>query len=222
MKTIVLIAACIGSNASLVAAEAKPASKGLQWVMKSHEYRAVCLQTYANAWEKVEKAAKKESGAWTIVMDLDETVLNNSQYQVELDKAGVSHTQQAWEKWVARSEAGLVPGAKEFIGRVRALPNSRIIFLSNRFTRGTEKTRRNLKKHGLSKESDILLLRRNREDTKANRREEVFKGTSRMASHGAFKVLAWFGDAAHDFPDDPKLKWGTHKFMLPNPVYGNW
>jgi len=36
------------------------------------------------------------------------------------------------------------------------------------------------------------------------------------------KILAWFGDAAHDFPDDPKLKWGSQKFMLPNPVYGNW
>ena len=43
-----------------------------------------------------------------------------------------------------------------------------------------------------------------------------------MKKHGAFKVLAWFGDAAHDVPDDPKLKWGTHKFMMPNPVYGNW
>jgi predicted secreted acid phosphatase len=36
------------------------------------------------------------------------------------------------------------------------------------------------------------------------------------------KILAWFGDAAHDFPDHPQLKWGSQKFMLPNPVYGNW
>jgi len=207
---------------NLVGAKPMPASKGLEWVMKSREYRAVCLQTYANAWEKVEKAAKDESGPWAIVMDLDETVLNNSQYQVELDKAGATHTQEAWEKWVGRCEAGLVPGAKEFIERVRTQPKARIIFLSNRFARVTDKTRKNLKKHGLTRENDIFLLRRIRGDTKANRREEVFKGTGRMASHGAFSVLAWFGDAAHDFPDDPKLKWGTHKFMLPNPVYGNW
>ena len=43
-----------------------------------------------------------------------------------------------------------------------------------------------------------------------------------MAAHSALKVVAWFGDAAHDFPDDLALKWGTQKFMLPNPVYGNW
>jgi 5'-nucleotidase (lipoprotein e(P4) family) len=206
----------------LAGAEPRPTSKALEWVTKSREYRAVCLQTYAAGWANVQAAARKESGAWAIVMDLDETVLNNSQYQVELDKTGASHTQQDWGKWVARSEAGLVPGAKEFIEHVHNLKNGRIIFISNRFTRGIEATRKNLIKRGLTVESDIYLLRRNREDTKVNRREEVFKGTGRMASHGAFKVLAWFGDAAHDFPDDPKLKWGTHKFMLPNPVYGNW
>ena len=36
-----------------------------------------------------------------------------------------------------------------------------------------------------------------------------------MAAHSALKVVAWFGDAAHDFPDDLALKWGTQKFMLP-------
>ena len=98
----------------------------------------------------------------------------------------------------------------------------RIIFISNRYARGIEATLLNLKNHGLTSANDIYLLRANRKDTKSNRRQEVSKGTGRLASHGAFKVLAWFGDAAHDFPDDPKLKWGTHKFMLPNPVYGNW
>ncbi len=212
----------LGLSFEFVAAQPRPASKGLEWVMKSQEYRAVCLQTYAAAWEKVRVSSRKQKGSWAIVMDLDETVLNNSQYQVELDKAGASHTQEAWEKWVGRCEAGLVPGVKEFITKVRKLPNGRIIFLSNRFARGTEKTREILKKHVITKEKDIFLLRQTREDTKAKRRHEISKGTGRMASYGTFKVLAWFGDAAHDFPDDSKLMRGVHKFMLPNPVYGDW
>ena len=199
-----------------------PFSTALNWITKSREYKAVCLQTYANAWEKVKPTVQKESGQWAIVMDLDETVLDNSGYQRRLEASGTGHSQEAWEVWVNDSEAGLVPGAKEFIKKVRTLQRGRIIFISNRYARGIEATLLNLKKHGLTSANDIYLLRANRQDTKSNRRQEVSKGANRMTSHGAFKVLAWFGDAAHDFPKDPKLKWGTQKFMLPNPVYGNW
>ena len=199
-----------------------PFATALNWVTQSREYKAVCLQTYANAWEKVAAAVQKESGPWTIVMDLDETVLDNSGYQRHLEARSEAYSQESWEKWVLKTEATLVPGAKEFISKVRALPRARIIFISNRYARNTKPTRVNLQKLGIAGDNDIYLLRANRQDTKANRRKEVLSGTDRMAEHGAFKVLAWFGDAAHDVPDDPKLKWGTHMFMIPNPVYGNW
>ena len=197
-------------------------SSALNWMTKSREYKAVCLQTYANAWEKVAAAAKKQKGPWAIVMDLDETVLDNSGYQRRLEASGKGHTQEAWEKWVAEQKAGLVPGAKEFIAKVRKLPRAQIIFISNRYDSNTAHSRANVKKLGLGADSDIYLLRHNRTDLKSIRRKEVLNGTGRMKVHGAHKVLAWFGDAAHDVPDDPKLKWGTHKFMLPNPVYGDW
>jgi 5'-nucleotidase (lipoprotein e(P4) family) len=197
-------------------------SSALNWVTQSREYKAVCLQTYANAWEKVAAAAQKESGPWAIVMDLDETVLDNSGYQRHLEARGEAFSQESWEEWVLKKEAALVPGTKEFISKVRALPRARIIFISNRYARNTNPTRVNLQKLGLAGDNDIYLLRKEKVDTKTIRQKEVLKGTGRMVKHGAFKVLAWFGDAAHDVPDDPKLKWGTHKFMLPNPVYGNW
>jgi len=202
----------------------KPASfsTALNWVTQSHEYKAVCLQTYANAWEKVSAAAQKESGPWAIVMDLDETVLDNSGYQRRLEMSGEAYSQESWEKWVIEEKSGLVPGAKEFIAKVRKLPRARIIFISNRYDRNTGHSQANLKKLGLSSDNDIYLLRKDRADLKNIRQKEVLQGTGRMKEHGAFKVIAWFGDAAHDVPDDPKLKWGTHKFMLPNPVYGNW
>ncbi|SVB21925.1 uncharacterized protein METZ01_LOCUS174779 [marine metagenome] len=197
-------------------------SSALNWVTKSREYKAVCLQTYANAWEKVTAAAKKQKGPWAIVMDLDETVLDNSGYQRRLEASGEAYSQESWEKWVIEEKSGLVPGAKEFIAKVRKLPHGRIIFISNRYARNTEPSRSNLQKLGIAWDNDIYLLRKDRADLKNIRQKEVLKGTGRMKEHGAHKVLAWFGDAAHDVPDDPKLKWGTHKFMLPNPVYGNW
>ena len=197
-------------------------SSALNWMTKSREYKAVCLQTYANAWEKVTAAAKKQKGPWAIVMDLDETVLDNSSYQRRLEASGEAYSQESWEKWVIEEKSGLVPGAQEFIAKVRALPRSRIIFISNRYARNTASTRANLQTLGLAAPNDIYLLRKEKADTKAIRQKEVLGGTGRMAERSALKVVAWFGDAAHDFPNDPKLKWGTHKFMLPNPVYGNW
>ena len=222
MKAISILALACLFGIGCAAPKTAPYATALNWVTQSREYKAVCLQTYANAWEKVAAAAQKESGPWAIVMDLDETVLDNSGYQRHLEARGEAYSQESWEEWVLKKEATLVPGAKEFISKIRALPRARIIFISNRYARNTNPTRVNLQKLGLAGDNDIYLLRANRQDTKANRRKEVLSGTDRMAEHGAFKVLAWFGDAAHDVPDDPKLKWGTHKFMLPNPVYGNW
>ena len=155
-------------------------------------------------------------------MDLDETVLDNSGYQRRLEASGEAYSQESWEKWVIEEKSGLVPGAKEFIAKVRKLPRGRIIFISNRYDRNTEPSRSNLQKLGVAGANDIYMLRKVKADTKTIRQKEVLEGTGRMVKHGAFKVLAWFGDAAHDVPDDLKLKWGTHKFMMPNPVYGNW
>ena len=209
-------------NAGILTGNSAHTETAVRWVSKSKEYQAVCQQTYVSAWEKVKEGAKKTSSPWAVVMDIDETLLNNSQYQIELNAKNASHSQEAWEIWINRTEAKPVPGAKEFILKMRGLPNGRIIFLSNRFARNTEATRRNLKKYGLTAKNDILLLRKNREDTKTKRQREVTSGTDRMAPHGKIRILAWFGDAAHDFPDDTKLKWGSQKFMLPNPVYGSW
>ena len=199
-----------------------PFSTALDWVTRSREYKAVCLQTYASALEKVAAAAQKESGPWAIVMDLDETVLDNSGYQRDLETKGEAYSQESWEVWVLKKEAALVPGAKEFVSKVRALPRARIIFISNRYARNTNPTRLNLEKLRVTGANDIYMLRKEKADTKIIRQKEVLEGTGRMVKHGAHRVVAWFGDAAHDMPDDPNLKWGTHKFMLPNPIYGNW
>jgi len=222
VKAISILALACLFGIGCAAPKTAPYATALNWVTQSREHKAVCLQTYASAWEKVAAAAQKESGQWAIVMDLDETVLDNSGYQRDLEAKGEAYSPESWEVWVLKKEAALVPGAKEFISKVRALPRARIIFISNRYARNTKPTRLNLEKLGVTEDNDIYMLRKEKADTKTIRQKEVIEGAGRMVKHGAFKVLAWFGDAAHDMPDDPKLKWGTHKFMLPNPVYGNW
>ena len=222
MKIISLFGLIFILVVNILAGNSAPTETAVRWISKSKEYQAVCQQTYLSAWERIKGTAVKASKPWAVVMDIDETVLNNSQYQIELNAKNAIHSQEAWEGWIKRAEAPPVPGVRDFIKKIQALPNGRIIFLSNRYARNEGWTRRNLEKYGLLQKNDLFLLRKNKEDTKANRQQEVNSGTARMAMVGKLRILAWFGDAAHDFPDDSKLLWGKQKFMLPNPVYGSW
>ena len=56
-----------------------------------------------------------------VILDLDETVLDNSQYQVELFYKDESFNMESWSDWVLREEAELVPGSKDFIEFISSL-----------------------------------------------------------------------------------------------------
>ena len=50
----------------------------------SAEHRALFLQVYREATEHVEReAATRAPGTWAVVLDADETVIDNSLYQLE-------------------------------------------------------------------------------------------------------------------------------------------
>jgi len=193
----------------------------IRWVTKSEEYTSLCIQTYQMAESAVLPNLKKGKGNLAIVMDLDETVLDNSNYQVERAKLKLGFTQESWSEWVRRKEAGLIPGARVFISKARAF-SVRIVFISNRMNHNLAPTRENLKKLGVLSPDDIFLLRKNKEDTKEKRREEVFTGKGRMNKVGPLKVVAYFGDAMGDFPNSEKENLGKTIFIFPNPMYGKW
>ena len=84
-------------------------------------------------------------------------------------------------------------------------------------------TMNNMKSLDIYEEGDIFLLRINKPDKKHIRRSEVLKGTGRFEKNGPMKVLAYFGDARHDFPDpDDYYIFGQNMYMFPNPMYGKW
>ena len=65
------------------------------------------------------------------MLDGDETILDNSVYQVERFRAGLEFTQESWTAWVRRREAKPLPGAARFLARVREL-GGRIAIVTNR------------------------------------------------------------------------------------------
>lgn len=194
----------------------------IRWVRESGEYEALCNQVYNVAWLQVKAIAGRIPQKWAVIMDLDETVMDNSQYQVEITEKREVYTQETWADFVKREVSGLVPGARTFLDSLHSLPNIQLIYISNRMADRSDATQSNLEKLGVWHENDILLLRKNKEDRKPIRRQEVFSGTGRMSSVGPLPVLAYFGDAIGDFPEDDETPWGLQKFVLPNPMYGKW
>ena len=123
-------------------------STALNWITKSREYQAVCLQTYANAWEKVAAAARKQKGPWTIVMDLDETVLDNSGYQRRLEARGPRAHTGGLGGLGCGTQSRARTGSQGVIAKVRKLPNGRIIFIGS-YAQNTDHSRANVNQLGL-------------------------------------------------------------------------
>ena len=195
----------------------------IRWIRQSIEYRALCEQLFRQATLVILRKVKteKNSDNLAVVVDLDETVLDNSLYQVERWKAGLSFTQDSWSEWVNREEAGLVPGAKEFLKAVRK-KGVRVVFVSNRMNKNLEPTRRNLLALEVLAPNDLFLLRLDKDDVKEVRRREVNEGKARMKKVGPLKVVGYVGDQMGDFPSGQAKEFGKTSFLLPNPMYGKW
>ena len=195
----------------------------VRWVRQSTEHKTLCEQLFRQATVTILRTVKteKSTGNLAVVVDLDETVLDNSLYQVERWKAGLSFTQDSWSDWVNRKEAGLIPGAKGFLSAVRK-KGVRVVFLSNRMNDNLEPTRGNLRLLGVLDSKDLFLLRLDKDDLKEVRRKEVTDGTGRMKKVGPLQVLGYVGDQMGDFPRVRTKEFGKTNFLLPNPMYGKW
>ena len=115
----------------------------VRWVTTSSEYKYNCIQTYQMAYHAIlEECNNKKQPV--IIMDLDETILDNSNYQVGLFEKGEKYNPDSWSDWVNKKEAKLVPGAKEFILSYKAIDGAIIIYISNRMNKNLSSTKDNM------------------------------------------------------------------------------
>ena len=227
----------------------------LLWMQASAEYKANTIQAYNTALRYIDAAladrkwtaAKEQIGDCSslppaIVMDIDETVLDNSRYMGKVVLEGGEWNPVTWNEWVALQSATAVRGAVEFINAMKG-KNVRVIFISNRECRKGNNpgsgncqeagTIDNLAKVGVAGvlPEDVLLLGEQDGWTseKKSRREFVSK---------KYRIVMLFGDDLGDFLADVKSNitpqerdrlvaenksnWGRKWFMLPNPTYGSW
>lgn len=210
------------------AADAAFRHREIHWVRTAAEYRALTEQVYRQASEVVrEKARGREAGSWAVILDADETVLDNSEYQRRIAERGEDYDPRTWAGWVREEAAGVVPGADRFIRLVQSL-GGRVALVTNRSDALCPATVRNLDALGI--EAAVVLC-----ETETSQKEERF----RMVEEGTtdaglppLDVVMWVGDNVGDFPDlEQALRdapaeafglFGERYFVLPNPMYGSW
>jgi 5'-nucleotidase (lipoprotein e(P4) family) len=201
----------------------------IHWSRNSAEHAALFRQTYRLAGEKLRgMAAGRAPGSWAVIMDADETVLDNSTYQKERAAIGEGYTSESWNAWVRRIEAAALPGASDFIAAVRTL-GGRVAIVTNRTEAVCPETRENFVRAGIV--VDVVLCRPPDSSDKNPRFGAVQQGTA-DADLPPLEVLMWVGDNIQDFPGlgqnlrmmaGPSYgRFGERYFLLPNPMYGSW
>lgn len=206
---------------------AREAMLGTNWYQTSGEARALYIQGYNVATERLKAYLKTpHEKPYSIVLDLDETVLDNSPFQAENIVQGKSYSSAAWDIWVNMKKAKAVPGAKEFLNFADK-NGVKIYYISDRVESQLDATIENLKAEGIPVQSRENVLLKNKEDKsgKVNRREFVKKHTD---------LIMLFGDNLSDFDvfssksigernnkvEELAKEFGDRFIIFPNPMYG--
>jgi 5'-nucleotidase (lipoprotein e(P4) family) len=197
-------------------------------VRRSAEFRALAYQAYALAAGHLRDTVPGLSGVpWGVILDADETVLDNSEYQLGRAAMDSTYTAESWAAWVNEASAPAIPGAVAFTQEVHGM-GGRVVIVTNRDEVQCEPTRDNLERLGVA--PDLLLCRPPGESGKDLRFERVQRGTA-SSEVPPLTVVAWIGDNIQDFPGltqeargDPATfsAFGDAYFVIPNPMYGSW
>src|SRR5205085_7422481 len=91
---------------------------------------------------------KKGAKPLALITDIDETVLDNSDYDVHQAINGRDYDQNAWYEWTSRGEADTVPGAPSFL-KYAASKGVTVFYITNRDEQERPDTMKNLKQYGL-------------------------------------------------------------------------
>ena len=222
-----------GTPAGAPAALTSPASspqepRAIRWARVSAEHRAIYLEVYKAATAQVEReAARRASGSWAVVLDVDETVLDNSEYQLERVGFGDRFDPQTWRAWTARRAAVALPGAATFLRRVNEL-GGRIAIVTNRDAVECPDTEAVFHAQGLP--YDVMLCRPEGASSDKNPRfEALARGAAGLPP---VEILAFLGDNIQDFPGTTQrirgegepafADFGRRYFVFPNAMYGSW
>ena len=204
---------------------------GILWTQTSGEWKALAYQAFATARLRLDqdlRANRNRRIRRAVIVDVDETVLDNSPYQAMTVKTRTAYESKSWHAWCEKAEARAIPGAVEFL-RYANSRGVRVFYITNRRESEKQCTARNLKQVGFPDVSDETVLVRTDVSSKEPRRKAV------AARH---RVVLLIGDNLNDFAEifeqsktidsrfaatnQNKANFGTRFIVLPNVMYGAW
>ena len=201
---------------------------GALWYQNAAEVDALYQQGYNVATNKLKELLKQPTDKpYSIVLDIDETVLSNIPFQVKMVKDGTAFNPKIWDEWVQKAEAKPVAGAKEFL-QFADKNKVQIYYISDRTDAQVDATIKNLEAQGLPVQGrDHLMFKKEGDKSKEGRRQEVLKHTN---------LVMLFGDNLVDFAEfstkseadrdkmfeQLKAEFGDKFIIFPNPMYGSW
>ena len=245
---VALLLATAVAGVAPAAAQDPPANDLLNavlWMQRSVEYRASAMTAFALARIRLEQALTDPS--WTaapreqtaryqslppaVILDIDETLLDNSGYQAWMALKDTTFDPKTWNAYVNTVTSLAIPGAVEF-ATYAAARGVKVFYVSNRTVEEESATWKNLEKLGfpLDDKIDTVLSAREQPDWGSA------KGTRRAFVAKSYRVLLNVGDNFGDFVDeyrgseaerlkvmeDHKARWGREWIMIANPSYGSF
>ena len=246
-----ILAGCLSVTAVQAPAQAQsqgPAANdgtnGTYWMQNSVEYKANTMALYELAKLRLNQAIANPT--WTaaleqgenyekkpvaVILDVDETVLDNSPYQAWIVENGKYYSSKTWAPFVHTETSRAIPGSLDFIKYAEARGVA-VFYVSNRKAPEEAPTRNNLKALGypIGEGEDRVLLRGEKEEWGSD------KGNRRAVVAEKYRIALLIGDNLGDFVDDVDVsreerlklynehaeRWGRDWIMLPNPSYGSW
>ena len=200
----------------------------------AHRLRAALGDTTWDALPKEDRGNDPKRLPPAIIVDVDETVLDNSPSQVRQIREGRGFDEAKWGEWVSERKAKALPGAAEFLSEA-AKQGVTVFYITNRDASLTDATIANLRSTGfpVAREGQVLGLGTVVEGCEQEGSE---KSCRRQLVGRTHRVLMQFGDQVGDFvqivantPEGrraamaPYAAWiGERWFVLPNPTYGSW
>lgn len=199
------------------------------WYQQSAEMTQSYLQSYRYATLLLDKKleTRRSEKPSAVVLDIDETILDNSPYEVMLIDSGKTYTYDNWKQWTDQARAQALPGALDFVNYAKER-GVEVFYISNRTIEELSSTIINLKDKNFPNASAEYITLKESTSDKTERRNEVLKH---------YDVLIYIGDNLTDYSEifanrgsdmgkalveEYKEELLDNFVMLPNPMYGEW
>jgi 5'-nucleotidase (lipoprotein e(P4) family) len=209
---------------------------GTLYMQKAAEYRALAYQAYNLARLRLDedlkskpkgiaKADRKKPRA--VMLDIDETVLDNSPSQAKGIMSATPFSSKEWYVWSDMRKAKAIPGSLDFV-KYATSKGVKVFYVSNRDQVQEQSTIDNLISLGFPDITAENVMLRQKVSSKEERKAAI---------EARYRIVLFVGDNLDDFSsrfekkpiaerfaetDAMRDEWGKRFIVLPNVMYGTW